>query len=189
MMSGTFIALPVSGGSLYWGDPVANFAALPVTTRSGESHLALDTGVLYYWNGSAWVGDASLAGATVIGEQLAATTTGVGATGVFGNVVSASLTPGTWLLSAMAGFDQNGADTTQSISAAITASASAAGISTVGATVYPFISAWVDRPVIPAPTVTVTLGSTTTYYLNTRVYYPSGSPRHFGRLEARYLGG
>lgn len=185
----TFIALPSTGASLYWGDPVANFAALPASGVAGESHLALDTGVLYYWTGSAWAGDASLAGAVLSAQQLTPTTTGVGATSVFGNVTSISLTPGVWLLSGVAGFDQNSSPITQSVSAAITSSSSASGITAVGATVYPFISAWVDFPVLPVPTVTATVASTTTYYLNTRFYYPSGAPRHFGRFEARYLGG
>lgn len=45
----------VGGGSDFWGDAVANFAALPVTGAVGEIRLTLDTNDLYTWNGSAWV--------------------------------------------------------------------------------------------------------------------------------------
>lgn len=191
-MSGTFIALGGGGsatGSLYWGDPVASFSALPVSGTNGETHLALDTGVLYYWNGSTWNADATLAGAILSSQVLSSVTTNVGATGVFGFVTSIILTPGTWLLSGVAGFDYNSLDITRSLSTGISSTADGSGLSAVGACVYPLISALVDNPVLPAPTQTVTLASTTTYYLNTRFYYPSGTPKHFGRLEARYLGG
>lgn len=42
------------GGSEFYGDPVPNFAALPVTGQNGEVRLTLDTGILYYWDGLAW---------------------------------------------------------------------------------------------------------------------------------------
>lgn len=42
------------GGSKFYGDPVANFAALPVSGLNGEVRLTLDTGVIYYWDGAAW---------------------------------------------------------------------------------------------------------------------------------------
>lgn len=44
------------GGSAYWGDAVANVAALPgAGTVVGEVRLVLDSDDLYEWNGSAWV--------------------------------------------------------------------------------------------------------------------------------------
>ena len=42
------------GGSEFYGDPVPTFAALPVSGQVGEVRLALDTGVLYYWDGAIW---------------------------------------------------------------------------------------------------------------------------------------
>ena len=42
------------GGSKFYGDRVANFAALPVSGLNGEVRLTLDTGVIYYWDGAAW---------------------------------------------------------------------------------------------------------------------------------------
>ncbi len=56
-MAGTWIDLPPSGGggSDFWGDAVANVAALPLTGITGEIRQTLDTEDLYRWNGVAWV--------------------------------------------------------------------------------------------------------------------------------------
>lgn len=53
----TYIYLPPTdgSGSLYWEDPVANAAALPVSDNTGAVRLALDTGALYWFNGATWV--------------------------------------------------------------------------------------------------------------------------------------
>lgn len=56
-MATTYIVLPPSGGSgssLYWEDPVADQAALPVTDNAGAVRLTLDTGDLYWFNGVSW---------------------------------------------------------------------------------------------------------------------------------------
>ncbi len=54
-MSGTFIYLPPSGGSAYWGDAVANFASLPAAGEvTGEAILVLDTLTIYAWDGAVW---------------------------------------------------------------------------------------------------------------------------------------
>jgi hypothetical protein len=42
------------GGSAYWGDAVANAAALPAGVVIGEVRLTLDTNHLYEWNGTVW---------------------------------------------------------------------------------------------------------------------------------------
>jgi hypothetical protein len=43
-------------GTVFWGDPVAKFADLPMTGNvTNTVRLALDTGQIYRWNGSAWV--------------------------------------------------------------------------------------------------------------------------------------
>lgn len=54
-MATTYIALPTSGQSAYWGDPVANVAALPATGTTGEIRYVIDVQDLYEWTGSAWV--------------------------------------------------------------------------------------------------------------------------------------
>lgn len=48
---------PVTGGagSNYWGTPVATAGSLPATGNTGEVRIALDTGIEYLWNGTAWV--------------------------------------------------------------------------------------------------------------------------------------
>src|SRR5258708_3816208 len=44
---------PVS--SMFWGDPVATFGALPSSGNpTGIVRLVLSTGVPYYWTGAAW---------------------------------------------------------------------------------------------------------------------------------------
>jgi len=58
-MAGTHISLGgggdgSGGGSIYYGDPVANFAALPGTAQVGEHRLTLDTGSTYWWDGASW---------------------------------------------------------------------------------------------------------------------------------------
>ena len=54
-MSGTWIWLPPSGGSsLYFGDPVANVAALPASGLTGEVRYVIDENAFYVWDGLAW---------------------------------------------------------------------------------------------------------------------------------------
>lgn len=43
------------GGTVYYGDPVSTSAALPATgNKTGTLRQALDTGIVYAWNGTAW---------------------------------------------------------------------------------------------------------------------------------------
>lgn len=54
-MSSVFIRL-TQGGSVSFQDPVATVAALPISgNHPGDVRAALDTGLLYMWNGSSWV--------------------------------------------------------------------------------------------------------------------------------------
>jgi hypothetical protein len=41
-------------GSLYWLDPVANFASLPLTDPVGAARYVVDTGIVYTYDGIAW---------------------------------------------------------------------------------------------------------------------------------------
>lgn len=43
------------GGTYFYGDPVANVAALPATdSPPGKMRVAVDTRITYLWNGSSW---------------------------------------------------------------------------------------------------------------------------------------
>lgn len=52
----TYISLPLSGASPYWGNAVLTPAGLPLAGAAvGETILSLDTNSLYTWDGAAWV--------------------------------------------------------------------------------------------------------------------------------------
>lgn len=61
-MAGTYLAVGPAvgggggggGGSIYWKDGAANFASLPTGGADGEVRIAIDTGIAYRWNTSAW---------------------------------------------------------------------------------------------------------------------------------------
>lgn len=289
------------GGSAFWADPVANFAALPLTDDTGTVRLTLNDGAVYWWDGVAWdlvntelgvtdsnsidltltsgnltadarisataatagffkatttikgggspgfhveaeiasgsqtgfissadwttfnnkepaisagttsqywrgdksfqtlntaallaVTDGSSAGAGIIGEiltgsQATATSTGVGATGTFGNATSVSLTAGVWHIEAIAGFAENGAVLTDSMSGAISSSATGVGLTALDIVVHNNLVSSTADLVVPCFSQIVSLSGTTTYYLNTRFFYSSGSPQHYGRIRARRI--
>lgn len=56
-MAGIYVEIPPEsgGGGFFDSSPAATFAALPVSGAIGEAHITLDTGVVYWWNGSAWI--------------------------------------------------------------------------------------------------------------------------------------
>lgn len=200
-----------SGGADSWRESVATVGDLPATGATGEVKLVRGTGTIYYWNGSAWavigatvgaidieditpITDGSNAGVNEITEvlsssQTSATGTGVGATGVYGNVVSVSVTAGRWILSGVAGFDDNGANLTTALEGAISASATGAGLTIADVTKDDSIvgGSSVNRSFV-VPDLYISLSGTTTYYLNTKFTYTSGSPQHFGKLQARRIG-
>lgn len=300
-MAGTFL-LVGSGGSIYWIDPVANFASLPASPPTGTVALTVNTGTLYFFNSGSWspvtaaadfissvtdtnsvdltvalgtltadvrlsgnaatagffkatttiqstssvglhvelpiatgsqtgvisstdwttfnakepaisagttsqywrgdktfqtlqmsaltaVTGGGAAGAGTIGEiltgtQASATATGVGATGTFGNATSVSLTAGVWAITGVAGFAENAAVLTTSLSAGISDSSTGAGIGAFDYSVNNSLSTGASDLQLTTPTVYVSISGTTTYYLNTRFYYTSGSPQHYGKIQA-----
>lgn len=69
-MSSHYYPQQGGGGSAYWGDAVANLAALPASgSVVGEVRLVLDTDELYEWNGSSW--QKILSASTVLGPASA----------------------------------------------------------------------------------------------------------------------
>lgn len=137
--------------------------------------------------------DGSSAGAGEINQLLSATqatntATGVGSTGAWGNAISLSITAGRWLVWGAAGLSENGAVLTTSLSCGISASASGAGISEFDTFDAPFLVSSTSDAILTTPMVPITIGATTTYYLNTRFYYTSGAPQHRGRIQALRIG-
>lgn len=55
-MTTQYIKYPSTGVSAFWGDAVANFAALPPNGTVGEVRQTLNDKELWTWDGSAWVG-------------------------------------------------------------------------------------------------------------------------------------
>ena len=60
-MADSFI-LVGKGGADTWRETISTVGALPATGVLGQVRLALDTGTVYYWNGSAWTAIAAGAG-------------------------------------------------------------------------------------------------------------------------------
>ena len=122
------------------------------------------------------------------GTQASNTTTGVASSGSYGSVTSVSLTAGRWVLQGVAGFNENGATLTTAIECGISDSATGVGISEFNTTLAPFLVSSTSDALLSTPLVDVSVGSTTTYYLNTRFYYSAGTPQHRGRIIARRVG-
>jgi hypothetical protein len=122
------------------------------------------------------------------GTQAANTATGVGADGVWGNVTSVSLTAGRWAIQGVAGFSENGAVLEDFLSAGISDSATGVGISEFDTVQLNALVSSTADAIGVTPMVYVSIGSTTTYYLNTKFNYSAGSPQHRGRIRAIRIG-
>lgn len=123
-------------------------------------------------------------GEILSGTQATNTTTGVGASGAYGNVTSVSLTPGVWSIEGVVGFNENGAVLTDSLVCGISASATGSGISEFDTTQHSYLISGSADAIFKTPRVLISIGSATTYYLNTKFNYSSGTPRHRGRIQA-----
>lgn len=128
-----------------------------------------------------------------IGEILTATqatntATGVGASGVYGNVISLSVPAGRWALFGTAAFVENGAVLTTGLQCGVSASASGAGLSEFDTALSPGLLSGTSDLIMPTPRVFVDLSATTTYYLNTKFSYTSGTPQHRGKITAERIG-
>lgn len=96
-MSNTYINLPLSTAVTTWKDPVANFAALPASGNTiGDARIALDSFIIYVWNGSAWVA-AGTAGVSSLNSETGAINItagpGITVTPSGQNIQIASITP------------------------------------------------------------------------------------------------
>lgn len=186
-------------------DGSGNFAAGTITaslsgTASGNEPIITAGTTADYWRGdktfqllqisaltAVIAGTAAAVGK--IGEILSATqasntATGVGASGVYGNVISVSLTAGSWYVWGTAGFSENAAVLINGMQCGISASASGAGLSEFDTALFPGLISSTADLLLSAPGVIVDISSTTTYYLNTKFSYTSGSPQHRGQIRA-----
>lgn len=122
------------------------------------------------------------------GTQASNTTTGVASTGTWGAATSVSLTAGRWMIQGNAGFSENAAVLTTSLSCGISTSATGAGISDFDTTINPYQISGASDALFTTPWVPAYISATTTYYLNTRFFYTSGTPQHRGRIRAVRIG-
>ncbi len=151
--------------------------------RGDKSFQTLNVAAIVPETGGAAAGAGTI-GEVLTGTQAANTAAGVGATGVWGNVLSVSLTAGSWMVQGSVGFNANGAELTTALQAGISASASGVGITEKSITVIPFANPTSTDPFFSTPWVLVNIAAPTTYYLNTMFSYTSGAPKHRGYLTA-----
>lgn len=188
----SYIKLPVSGGggglssTLSDGNIFVGNGSDVATGVTPSGQVALSNTGVFSLVG---VTDGSAASSGDIGEVDTAevatpTGTGVAASSNWGDVASINLSAGAWMISAVAGFKENGAELTTSLSCAISDSATGVGLSALDYTEYNQLISGSADLVAPTPVKFVDISSTTTYYLNTRFYYNSGSPQHYGRIYA-----
>lgn len=205
----TFISINHGAGAESWRQSVPAVGSLPATGALGDVRLDRTTGGFYYWNGSAWAPTTAALGSTKItdltaetggavaaageigeiitAEQAAATATGVGATGVWGNAISIVLTAGVWEIIGVAGFKENTGVLDTALQAAISDSSSGVGLSALDSAVLPYLISATSDAVSPVPPKLVNITIGTTYYLNTKFSYTAGQPQHYGRLTARRI--
>ena len=126
--------------------------------------------------------------AATTASQSSGTTSNVGSTGTWGYAISESLAAGRWLIWGVAGFAENGAVLTTSLSAGISSSSTGSGIDEFQTAQMPYLISGSADAILTTPFLDVTLVSPTTYYLNTRFYYTSGTPKHRGRITALQIG-
>lgn len=184
-----WVAMMSSGiGGSGSANQVAYFSGASTVTSS--PNLVFDGTNLQIGTGTAGVlgrTDGSAAAAGIVGElqtvaQTSLTTTGIGATGVYGNVTSFLLPAGEWNAYGVVTLNENGATLTSGFQVGISASPSGAGIGQFDVTILNnLISSTLDLQVT-TPHVPIRIASATTYYLNTMFYYTAGTPRHAGKL-------
>jgi hypothetical protein len=131
----------------------------------------------------------SLATAGEIGEiaqaeQSTNTTTGVGSSGSFGNVISLSVTAGSYAIYGTVGFNENGAVLENALQCGVSLSATGVGLADLETTQWAGLLSSTADVIVTTPIRFLNFSSTTTVYLNTKMTYSSGTPRHRGRLVA-----
>ncbi len=189
------VRLVIDDGSLYWYDGAAWHVTTSEAIFAATPPLDYTAGVLSitqadathngYLTSTDW-NTFNNKGSVLTASQTE-TATGVGATGVWGAVTSLSVTAGTWMISGNLGFVENGATLSDYLGGAITASATASGLNALTASYFPFSLAGANNLSLAQMAINpiyVTLGSPTTYYLNSIFTYSAGTPHHQGIITA-----
>lgn len=129
---------------------------------------------------------------TVVAGQIGEVSTGsgsavaAGATTVTGNVTSISLTPGHWLIHGSVTVAQGATGLTTGSPVTVSIVTTTASDGTLGTTMSE-TSALLKASGFhfqPAPTISVAVTATTTYYLTANITYAAGSPTFSGSLVA-----
>jgi hypothetical protein len=160
---------------------VATYIHLPINSGGGAEELGdLD---IVTDGGSA---DPGTIGEISAAEVAAPTAVGVGATGTWGSITSIALGAGVWSIFGVAALAQNSAVVESPVAFGISTSATGVGISQFAQTRSAFIVTDDDFQ-LPTPQIVVSIAAPATYYLNSLFNYSSGSPQHYGRIEARRI--
>lgn len=123
-------------------------------------------------------------GEIVTSTVAANTTTGVGASGAYGNVTSITLQAGAYVIEATAGLNENAATLTTGLQCGISDTADGSSINEFDTFLAPFLISSTSDAILHTPDVLVNISTPTTYYLNTKFTYTAGTPRHRGRIRA-----
>lgn len=153
--------------------------------RGDKSFQTLNSAALLAVTDGSSSASSGLLGEVISAVQTTNTTTGIGASTAWGSPTSISLTAGAWIVQGIAGFNANGANLTDGFQVGISASSTGAGIVEFDTQLLPYLISTTQDPLICTPFVAVDITSTTTYYLNTRFWYTSGTPKHRGKIIAR----
>ena len=202
----TYIALTNHGADV-WRESVNLVADLPTLGSLGQVRLVRSPspGQLYIWDGSAWNptagGATTISGLTAITDGVAAvagaigeilsstqalTTTGMGATGLYGNSVSLVLTAGAWVIQGVAIFSENTAtELSDSFKAGISTDTNGASLTDFEVTSDNHLISSNGNLHLTVPPKLVNISAGDTYYLNTQFTYTGGTPQHGGSLTAR----
>jgi hypothetical protein len=137
--------------------------------------------------------DGTSGGTTALNEVLTASqsslvTTNVGSTGVYGYATSLSVTAGRWLCWGTVQFNQNGANLTAGLQCGISSSSTGSGLSNLDTTLLNGLISSTSDAIAATPMQVISIGSTTTYYLNTMFTYSSGTPKHAGKINFLRIG-
>lgn len=125
---------------------------------------------------------------TITASQASNTSTGVGSTGVYGSPISVSFTAGRWMIWGICGFSQNGATLTTGLQCGVSASSSGSGLNEFDTSLSNALISSTSDLLLQTPPIFANLSGSTTYYLNSKFSYTSGTPQHRGKIIGLRIG-